>query len=224
MASDDRSRGWMRSSALAAAVALTSGCEFFGGDDGAEFDDDQSETEGTGDTDEPALEQGFRVFPRFMLQDVSAVVTLEVDGFSPSTCALDPVEGGYVCDATGSANGSPALIRVERDGFELASRLAEVVWFQIVPFEVHLAVAGGPTGTWSPCTPVGSFATCDEVCASVTSSCAVTSCATDQPQWPIATTETFADAECLARIESLADACETPLPVAGPVALRCCCG
>jgi hypothetical protein len=52
----------------------------------------------------------------------------------------------------------------------------------------------------------------------------VTSCATGQEEWPLATFETFADAECTMLVESVALACENELPIAGTVAaLRCCC-
>jgi hypothetical protein len=210
---------------LAAIVLLASGCEFFNNNqDGAEFGtDDASDTETTGDDQPP--QQGFRVFPKFMLQDVPAIVTMDVDGVSSTACPLDGAgEGGYICDADELTPGSLTTVRIERDGFEAATRQPEVPFNQIMPLEVHLAVEGGPTGAWSPCASATDFETCDDLCATFVGTCAVTSCATEQPEWPIATVETFADAECSVLVESLTLACDDLLPNAGSnVALRCCC-
>ena len=161
-----------------------------------------------------------------MLQDLPAIVTIELDGVTATACELDGApEGGYVCDASGLPADALATIRVDKDGFDTAYRNPVVVYYQIVPLEIHMAVEGGPTGSWSACVAAGDFETCADLCASVQGSCAVTSCATEDPQWPIASYQTFADAECTTQIEDLAQACESPLPVAGTIAaLRCCCG
>src|SRR5690606_22161727 len=141
--------------------------------------------------------QGFRVYPKFMLQDLPAIVTIELDGVTASPCELDgAAEGGYLCDAGVLAADSSATIRVDKDGFDSAVRHPVVVFNQIVPLEVHLAVEGGPTGSWSACTAVGEFETCADLCATVQSSCVVTSCATEDPEWPVASYQTFTDAEC----------------------------
>lgn len=210
---------------LAVILLFAGGCEFFGGNQDEEgFDEETgSEPETTGE--EPPPERGFRVFPKFMLQDVPAIVTIDVDGVSSDPCPLDDAaEGGYLCDADALPPDSLATIQIERDGFDMAVRHPEVPFNQIVPLEVHLAVEGGPTGSWSPCTAAGEFETCDDLCATFVGSCVVTSCATDDPEWPLATYQSFADAECTTLGESVVDACDNSLPDSGSVAaLRCCC-
>lgn len=204
---------------------LASGCEFFDNDDD-EVGDTGETGDGDGDGDgDPPPTQGFRVFPKFMLQDLPAVVTIDLDGVTSSPCELDEAaEGGYVCDAGSLQVNSVATVSVEKDGFISAVRHPTVTFHQIVPLEVHLAVEGGPTGVWSPCVVAGELETCADLCAAFESSCAVTSCATDQEEWPIATYETFADADCTMPIESLAQACESSLSLDGTVgSLHCCC-
>ncbi|KIG17799.1 hypothetical protein DB30_02832 [Enhygromyxa salina] len=161
-----------------------------------------------------------------MLQAVPAIVTIEeADGTgTPSACMLDGApEGGYVCDAA-PLIGMDALIRVDRDGFDSALRAAAILTNQIQPLDVHLSVEGGPTGTWSACVAAGEFDSCAVVCEAQMLGCVVTSCATDQPEWPIATVETFSSLECTDLRESLASSCEEQLPLTPHVAsLRCCC-
>ena len=211
---------------LTVTLLGASGCEFFGGDDLGDGDSgtDGPDTDDPDTGEEPPPSQGLRVFPKFMLQAVPAIVTIASDGVSSSACELDPPDGGYVCDAGGMQSGSLATIEIERDGFEMAVRHPEVPFNQIIALDVHLAVAGGPTGEWSPCAIAGDFASCEDLCATFVGSCQVTSCATDQPEWPLATYETFTDAECGAPVESVALACDGELPAAGVVgSLRCCC-
>src|SRR5690606_33385157 len=118
----------MRTNQLAAIIMAGSlglgGCGFFAGDDD-DFGDDNGESEsGDGDgDDDPPPTQGFRVHPKFMLQDLAAIVTIEVDGITASPCELDGApEGGYVCDAGWLPADSTATIRVEKDGFDTAVR------------------------------------------------------------------------------------------------------
>ncbi|HVH99381.1 MAG TPA: hypothetical protein VM869_11735 [Enhygromyxa sp.] len=204
---------------------LASGCEFFQGEDDTDFGDESESESGTDDGDEPPPSQGFRVFPRFMLQDLSAIVTIELDWITPLPCELDGApEGGYLCDASSLPAGGVATVMVEKDGFASAVRHPQLVDGQITTLEVHLAVEGGPTGVWSGCHLVGEFSSCEELCASTQSSCMVTSCATANAEWPIATYETFTDAECLTSFASEAATCGESLPLSGSsVALRCCC-
>jgi hypothetical protein len=209
---------------IISVVMLAGGCEFFGNDDDDEVGDTGETGDGDGDGDPPPS-QGFRVFPKFMLQDLPAVVTIDLDGVTPLPCELDQAaEGGYVCDAGSLSPNSVATVSVAKDGFESAARHPTVVFNQIIALEVHLAVEGGPTGVWGPCVVAGEFETCADLCGAYQSSCAVTSCATDQAEWPIATYETFADADCTTPVESVALACESSLPVGGTVgSLHCCC-
>jgi hypothetical protein len=217
----------LRFSVLVALLA--SGCEFFQGEDDTDFGEAESgetETDETTDTGEdPPPTQGFRVFPKFMVQDVPAIVTIELDGITPSTCELDDApEGGYVCDAGVLPDGGIATIYVEKDGFEIATRHPQVLFNQIAPLDVHLMAAGAPTGVWSGCQAAGGFGSCADLCESFQNSCLVTSCATDEPEWPIATLQTYADAECTVLLENLTSTCEEPLPGADTVvALKCCC-
>ena len=155
---------------------LASGCGFFSDDDdGADFGDDSEASDtGTDDGEEPPPSQGFRVFPKFMLQDLSAIVTIELDGVTPLPCELDDaLEGGYLCDASSLPAGGIATVMVEKDGFASAVRHPQLVYGQITTLEVHLAVEGGPTGVWSACHVAGEFATCADLCATFQSSCMV---------------------------------------------------
>lgn len=205
---------------------LLCGCELIDAYDDA-ADAETGYDEGT-DTDDPppAPTEGFRVFPKFMLQSVPAIVTIAAsDGASPAVaCMLDGApEGGYVCDAEPLA-GADALIRVDRDGFESTVRNPEILPYQIQPLDVHLAVEGGPTGEWSACVGAGDFDSCAALCEAQMLSCAVTSCASDQVEAPIATFETFASLECADALEAQASSCDELLPVSPDVvSLRCCC-
>jgi hypothetical protein len=214
--------------AIVAAVLLA-GCEFFdNGNDDSDFGDgDSSGTtsfDSGNDTDEPEPpREGFRVFPRYLLQDVPAVVTVEREAVQYECPLDDGPEGGYVCDATAQPAG-PVTITVERDGFDTAIRNPELVPETIVPLEVHLAPAGGATGTWSSCVAANAFLTCGDVCANEMLGCAVASCATGQEEWPIATLTSFSDGECVATVENLVFTCDDPLSAVSPAeAVRCCC-
>jgi hypothetical protein len=208
---------------------LVSGCELFPGQEDSDFGDDSDEsetdTDDTSDDGEQPPSQGLRVYPKYMLQDLPAIVTIEIDGITPEPCELDgAAEGGYLCDASELPAGGIATIVVEKDGFASATRNAQLVFGQITALEVHLAIEGGPTGVWSECQAAGQFTTCADLCATFQGSCAVTSCATGDVEWPIATYETFTDVECTTSFERIAAACESELPFSGStVALRCCC-
>lgn len=216
-------RSYQRTSIALTLALLLGGCGLFSdGDDVADFSD-ESETGSDDDGDQPPT-RGFRVFPKFMLQDVAGVVTIDLGGPTPLACELDDVEGGYVCDADSLASHSIATITVDKDGFASAVRHPQVPFNQIVPLEVHLAVEGGPTGVWSECQAIGEFGTCEQLCGALQSSCAAASCATADPEWPVASYETFADPECTTPIDSVVASCESELPLTGSsVALRCCC-
>jgi hypothetical protein len=158
-----------------------------------------------------------------MLQDVPAIVTIEIDGMTPETCELDgALEGGYLCDASSLPASGIATVVVEKDGFAGAVRHPQLSYGQIIALDVHLAIEGGPTGVWSDCQPAGQFTNCVELCGVVEGSCAVTSCATSNPESPIATYESFADAECITPAQQGAIACEDNLPFSD-AAQRCCC-
>lgn len=209
--------------ALLLSLTGLAACEFFEVDDGSDADGtDSSDPTTEGETGPPPPSEGFRVFPKFMLEPIPAVVTIEVDQ-EPVACELDgDPEGGYVCDA--SPLGSTwAMIRVDRSGFETATRTPDIDPNQITDLEVHLVVEGGPAGVWSACLDAANVASCDVVCEAEMSSCAVTSCETSNVEWPIATMQTFADLECAVELDSLASRCDE-LPVSqDTVAVRCCC-
>lgn len=210
--------------ALLAALVLSGGCEFLDSDSDELADTSDESGESGTDGGEPLPIEGFRVFPKFMLQDVAAIVTIETAGLPAEPCVLDDApEGGYLCDAE-DLPGTVATIRVEKDGFDSAVRNPEIQAYAITPLEVHLAAWGGPTGTWSACTAAGEFQTCAELCAAEQLGCAVTSCATESVDSPIATFETFTGPNCDLVLESLAAACDQSLPLAGQAeSLRCCC-
>lgn len=216
----------LRISIVAAALTLLAGCEFFDGQEGADFGDDETTSttgDGDGDTDDPLPpREGFRVFPKFLLQAVPAVVTIERDAVQHECSLDDAPEGGYVCDATAMPAG-PVTIMIERDGFDAAVRHPELVPYSIIPLDVHMSPAGGPTGTWSSCVAADAFLTCGDVCSNEMLACVVASCATGQDEWPIATLATFSDAECVVGSENLTSTCSDALPVAPAPALRCCC-
>jgi hypothetical protein len=204
---------------------LTGACGFFDDvlDDGGADGETDTGSETTGTPPPPPPSEGFRVYPKFMLQDVPAIVTIEgLDGL-PDPCVLDgSPEEGYLCDATGFPSGLVG-ITVERDGFETAVRHPELIAESIETLDVHLVVAGGPPGTWSACVPAGMFETCGDVCTNEMRTCAVTSCATGQDEWPVASYEVYEAPECVTQLESFAATCDDPLPVDGVGSLRCCC-
>lgn len=209
----------------ALGLSLLGGCGFFGGDDDPPFADESggpSELEEGGD---PPPREGFRVFPQFMLQAVAAIVTIEAPGANPVACLLDAApEGGYVCDAE-PLPGAIATIRVAKDGFELAVRNPQIVAFNIPPLDVHLSVEGGSSGSWSACVTLDEgFESCAELCAAEALVCAVTACATEQAEWPLASLQTFTGPDCGELLESLATSCGEPVPSPGLAgSLRCCC-
>ena len=205
---------------IVAAMALLAGCGFF--DDSDPFGDDSTtSTTGDGDGDGPMPpREGFRVFPKYLLQDVPAIVTVERDAMQYD-CPIDE-GGGYVCDATAQPFG-PVTITVEHDGFDTAVRHPELVPEQIPSLEVHLSPAGGPTGTWSDCVAASAFFTCGDVCSNQMLECVVASCGTGQEEYPIATLASFSDGECEAPLENLVPTCSEPISVAPAEAIRCCC-
>jgi hypothetical protein len=153
---------------------------------------------------------------------VPAVVTVERDAVQYE-CPLDAApEGGYVCDATAMPAG-PVTLTIERDGFDMAVRHPDLVPEVIVPIDVHLSPAGGPTGMWSSCVAADAFLTCGDVCSNEMLACSVASCATEQEEFPVATLATFSDDGCVTSSENIASTCNDALPVAPAPFLRCCC-
>ena len=218
-----RPRAPLRLLALALCTC-TLACGFFDDDDPAEEDSDftadtQTEPETTGEPPRPP-DEGFRVFPKYLLQDVPAIVTLEVEG-EPLPCPVDPVEGGYLCD-TSEAPGPFGQLSVARDGFALATRMPELP-NTLVPLDVHLYVEGGPSGIWSECVPAAAFSSCTEVCEAQMLGCAPASCATQDPLEPVATLLAWSDAACVEPLGAAASSCEDALPP-GEGSVQCCCG
>ncbi len=204
---------------------LACGC----GDDflGLPFDGDDEVGESSGTTGEPEPSEGIRVFPRYQLVDVAAVVTVEAEaegGGPAQTCPPDPgSEGGYLCD-TLSLGAAMVVVRVERDGFESVARSESRPIGYVDSLAIHLVPLGGPLGTWSACVLPDAFANCDEVCAAETKTCKPTSCASGDPNEPIATVLGYEGSECLdppSRVE--AQACSSGPPAAFTDSLRCCC-
>lgn len=209
--------------AVVGGLALVGGCEFFDNNDEADLGADELDTGTSDDGGDPPPSRGFRVFPKFMLIDVPAIVTIDLDGVSATACPVDAIDGGYLCDASDLQDGSLATLEVVRDGFDTALRHPEVQFAQIVDLEVHLAVEGGPSGVWSECTPALDWDSCDAVCAAnFMDACSPTSCSTDDPEWPLASFETYTDADCL-QLEASAVTCDA-VPGAQAVSARCCCG
>ncbi len=210
--------------ALACALTIISGCELFPNDDEGSFYD---EIGGTDDDDTPPdpPSEGFRVFPKYLLQDVPAIVTIDGPDLDPAQCFLDPLdEGGYLCD-TDELPGPTTTVYIERDGFEPTTRELELP-SSLIDVEVHLSPEGGPTGTWSECVASDAFVTCEDVCTQAGLPCAPASCATEDPLSPIASSQAFATLECVdAPTSSLVLSCEAGLPAADElnVGLRCCC-
>lgn len=181
----------------------------------------------TGEVD-TAPEEGFRVFPKYMLQDVQAVVTMVAEGMEDAVpCAADTLAaGGYLCDTGPLSPADEVTIRVERDGFEPAERDALIEAQTLEELEVHLSIEGGPTGLWSDCTLLDMFATCADICATADMACAPASCAVGEDSDALATARIFGDLDCveggeLAEVQS----CNAELPeaTAEAAAVRCCC-
>lgn len=188
------------------------------------------ETVAGGTTGEPNVEpdEGFRVFPKYMLQDVQAVVTMVAEGEEEAVpCPADPSEaGGYLCDTSPVVAAGEVTIWVERDGFEPAQRVATIEGLTVQQLEVHLSIEGGPTGFWSDCTGLDTFATCADVCAAGELVCIPASCAVDEDSDALATSRVFADLECTEDGQLAAtQSCNTELPEpdAEIQAVRCCC-
>lgn len=181
----------------------------------------------TGDAEEPP-DEGFRVFPKYMLQDVQAVVTMVADGEDEAVpCPADTLEaGGYLCDTGPLSAANEVTIWVERDGFEPAQRDAVIEALTLQSLEVHLSIEGGPTGLWSDCTSLDTFATCADVCAAGEMVCAPASCAVGEDSDALATSRVFGDLECSDDGQFAAtQACnaELPEPDMEVQAVRCCC-
>jgi hypothetical protein len=196
-------------------------CTFLGR--GGDDDDDlEVETEGESESEpDPWPTEGFRVFPWHRLHAVAAVVTIEI-GDAPQGCPPDPIDGGYVCDAEGLVDG-PVTIVVKHDGFDPAVRHPSVMRGQLVPVDVHLAPAGGPTGTWSDCVEAIDVHSCSDLCESEGRQCAPASCPSEDPESPLATHETFAEPDCTGTaLASLPSTCAESLED-DVVAVRCCC-
>jgi hypothetical protein len=201
------------------ALALVPACsdDFFGltgdGDD---------EIGSSSESGEPQPSEGIRVFPRYQLVEVAAVVSIEaVESPMPSSCELDG-QGGYLCDTL--ALGPDVIVRVERDGFEPEVRALDHPYGYVDTLDVHLVPVGGPLGVWSACVTPDQFADCDEVCGAETKTCLPTSCATEDASEPIATELGYEGLECAGnptRIE--AQACNAAHPAAFTDSVRCCC-
>jgi hypothetical protein len=115
-------------------------------DDGASAGMQTGPDETTGEV-ETEPDEGFRVFPKYMLQDVQAVVTMVAEGGNEAVpCPADTLQaGGYLCDTGPLFAAGGVSIWVERDGFEPAQRDAVIQALTVQVLEVHLSVEGGPT-------------------------------------------------------------------------------
>ncbi|MFV8753279.1 hypothetical protein ACNOYE_22245 [Nannocystaceae bacterium ST9] len=210
-----------RVATLILALALP-GCggDFFGFDG-----DDEVGDSGSGETGDPEPTEGIRVFPRYQLVDVAAVVSVEAQGGgTPTSCPAElGIEGGYLCDTT-TLGASTVIVRVERDGFEpYAIETASPIGY-VDSIAAHLVPVGGPLGTWSACLLRDAYANCDEVCAAEAKTCVATSCASEDPSEPIATVLGYEGTQCAgapSRVE--AQACSSGPPAAFTDSLRCCC-
>ncbi|GEM_PF-2669202 len=191
-----------------------------------------------GETDEgsPTPEiptAGFRVYPRYTLEALSAVVTITHTGQEPIGClAAEDDLGGYFC-STLFPLGFPVEIIVQRDGFETALRTPTAEPNELITLDVHLVELGGPTGTWSACLPVDEGEgegpeSCAVVCeAQDAGVCLVTACESQDEVEPVATYELYEDLECATSpMVSAPLSCESGLSELEPtvLALRCCCG
>jgi hypothetical protein len=205
---------------LALAFAPACGDDFFGltGSDDDEIGDGDST-----ETGDPQPSEGVRVYPRYQLVDVSAVVSVEpADVAMPTSCSLD-AQGGYFCNTIDLA-ASDLIVRVERDGFEPEARALQRPYGYVDTLDAHLVPVGGPLGVWSACVGSDAYANCDEVCGAETKTCLATSCATEDPNEPIATELGYEGLECAgvpSRVE--AQACSSSHPAAFTDSVRCCC-
>ena len=205
---------------LALLLSLgASACNIF--DDGS---DEQGEETETGPEQAPwPPEQGFRVLPKYLLQDIPAIVTLDVEG-EAQPCLLDTQDGGYLCD-TSAAPGPTALVQVERDGFEPATRTPTIP-NGLEELAVHLYVEGGPTTQWSACVGADEFVDCLGLCEAQALGCVPASCPSDDESVPVASARSFADLDCLMpALAPSVTACEEPLapPSEEIMAYQCCC-
>jgi hypothetical protein len=208
--------------ALAALLCAASACndDFFGVDS-----DDEVGTTDT-DTGEPKPPpEGYRVFPKYQLMELSATVSVESGGQVPQACPPDELEGGYLCEVS-ELPGPTVTIRVERDGFAPAAREFELVSGTIVERDVHLLVAGEAIADWGDCATPGEFESCEEMCGAMPTGCLATSCSSIWPEQPVASVEYYDDPDCLGNIVSAnVLACSEPLGAAGAtiMGMRCCC-
>lgn len=189
---------------------------------------DPSAADGTTGEPNTTPDEGFRVFPKYMLQDVQAVVTMVAEGEEEAVpCPADTLDaGGYLCDTEPLSSVDEVTIRVERDGFEPAQRVASIEGLTVQLLEVHLSVEGGPTGFWSDCTSLEAFATCADVCAAGEMVCIPASCAIDEDTDALATSRVFADLDCSEDgqlTETQSCNAELPQPDEEFQAVRCCC-
>lgn len=198
--------------------------------DGGDTTGSGAETGADDPTGEPPAppDEGFRVFPKYMLQDVQAVVTMLAEGAEEAVpCPADTLQaGGYLCDTSPLSTADEVTIWVERDGFEPAQRDATIEPLTLQSLEVHLSIEGGPTGVWSDCTSLDLFATCADVCAAGEMVCAPASCAVGEDSDALATSRVFGDLECGGDGEFAAtQSCnaELPEPDMDVQAVRCCC-
>ncbi|MCA9697382.1 MAG: hypothetical protein KC431_07645 [Myxococcales bacterium] len=200
------------------ATLLAGGCndDFFG-IDGDEIGDSSE----SGDFTPMA---GINVTPRYQLIPVSAVVSVEEPAEDPQACGPggDSLDS-YYCD-TLNLSASELVVRVERDGYEPVAAIVERPNGYVDVLDVHLVPVGGPVGVWSACVLRDDYPDCDEVCGAEGLVCIETSCATDDPDKPIATVVGFESTDCSgepSRIE--AQACTSAQPAAFTDSLRCCC-
>ena len=210
---------------LLAVVPACSDDFFF--DDGNDDDtsDDSGDGDGDGETGELPPTEGFLIYPKVLLQDASAVVSIESNGVVPEPCPLSD-EGGYLCDADGLV-GPTATVRVERSGFEPAVRQPMIQFNQIIPVDVHLLVEGAEFGTWSACAPIDQHLDCAAVCETMLGVCFAAGCETEDPETPVATMQTFSTMDCSDRapFDHLANSCHVELAggTVAAAAVRCCC-
>ncbi|MGH1347764.1 MAG: hypothetical protein ACRBN8_39785 [Nannocystales bacterium] len=202
----------------------------FSDTDGADTSESGSDSVADGTTGDPEAppDEGFRVFPKYMLQDVQAVVTMVAEGEEEAIpCPADTlVAGGYLCDTSPLFTADEVTIWVERDGFEPAQRAASIEALTLQLLEVHLSVEGGPTGVWSDCTSLDTFASCADVCAAAEMVCVPASCAVGEDSDALATSWAFGALDCtdeglLAPTQSCNE--ELPEPSMDAQAVRCCC-
>ena len=204
----------------------TTGADTTTGESGPSGSDD----DGSDESGDVLPSVGVRVFPRFMLEPLPAVVTLDAGpepdpDIPPIMCLFDDEGGGYLCP-TETLEGPDAQISVEREGFEPAARTVAWEPEAIVPIDVHLMVEGSSGGVWSECVGLETVETCSAVCEAQTSTCSPASCLTGDDDNPLATVSLFSSADCSdVPLADLAAACQ-PWEVEttqDAIAVRCCC-